>query len=156
MNNPILRTLSEEIQEFDQELELFCKKLMLLMWQNKGVGLAAPQIGENIRIIATSQREKKKTKDKLLGETIMINPKITSKSEEYILWEEACISLPNSVGMVKRHKNITVEFHDVKGNKQKKKYKEFNAVIIQHEIDHLDGILFLDKVVKKVKKEKNI
>lgn len=66
INNPILRSISEEIKEFDEELALFCKKLQVLMWQNKGVGLAAPQVGENIRIIATSQRERKKTKDKLL------------------------------------------------------------------------------------------
>jgi len=85
----------------------------------------------------------------------MINPKITEKSKETILWEEACISLPNCTGMVKRHKAITVEFVDIQGKRQIKKYKEFNAVIIQHEIDHLDGILFMDKVVKVSDKKKN-
>jgi peptide deformylase len=79
----------------------------------------------------------------------MINPKITERSKETILREEACISLPNCTGMVKRHKAITIEFLDIQGKKQNKKYKEFNAVIIQHEIDHLDGILFMDKIVKK-------
>ena len=128
----------------------------MLMYQNKWVGLAAPQVGENIRVIATSQRDKKKTKDKFLGETIMINPKIVEKSKETIIREEACISLPNCFGMVRRHNTITVEFLDLKGKKQSKKYKEFNAVIIQHEIDHLDGILFMDKVEKEkpVKKKK--
>jgi len=154
MNNPILRNISEEIEEIDQDLILFCHKLIVLMYQNKGVGLAAPQIGENIRVIATSQRDKKKTKDKFLGETIMINPKILEKSKEIILREEACISLPNCIGMVKRHQSITVEFLDLKGKKQTKKYKEFNAVIIQHEIDHLDGVLFMDKVVKINEKKK--
>ena len=118
------------------------------MRQNKWVGLAAPQVGENIRVIATSQREHKKNKDKLLWETIMINPSITNTSKETILREEACISLPNCTGMVKRHKTIQVEFLDIHGKKQKQKYKDFNAVIIQHEIDHLDGILFVDKLVK--------
>lgn len=66
INNPILRGVSEEIQEFDKELVEFCNKLLVLMYENKGVGLAAPQIGENIRIIATSQWEKKPKKDKLL------------------------------------------------------------------------------------------
>jgi len=155
MNNPILRTISEEIQEIDQELIIFCHKLIVLMYQNKGVWLAAPQVGENIRVIATSQRDRKKTKDKFLGETIMINPKIIEKSKETILREEACISLPNCTGMVRRHKAITVEFMDIKGKKQNKKYKEFNAVIIQHEIDHLDGVLFMDKVVKMPEKKKS-
>jgi len=154
MNNPILRSISEEVEEINQDLILFCHKLIVLMYQNKGVGLAAPQVGENIRVIATSQRDKKKTKDKFLGETIMINPKIIEKSKETILREEACISLPNCTGMVKRHQAITVEFLDLKGKKQSKKYKEFNAVIIQHEIDHLDGILFMDKAVKIPEKKK--
>lgn len=149
MNNPILRSISEEVDEINQDLIVFCHKLIVLMYQNKGVGLAAPQVGENIRVIATSQRDKKKTKDKFLGETIMINPKITEKSKEMILREEACISLPNCTGMVKRHHTITVEFLDLKGKKQTKKYKEFNAVIIQHEIDHLDGVLFMDKIIKE-------
>lgn len=83
----------------------------------------------------------------------MINPKIIEKSKETILREEACISLPNCTGMVRRHQSITVEFLDLKGKKQNKKYKEFNAVIIQHEIDHLDGILFMDKIVKKSDKK---
>ena len=84
----------------------------------------------------------------------MINPKILDRSKETILWEEACISLPNCTGMVKRHRAITVEFLDLKGKKQNKKYKEFNAVVIQHEIDHLDGILFMDKVVKPKPRKK--
>ena len=149
MNNPILRTVSDEIEEINEEIIEFANKLLMAMRKNKWVGLAAPQVGENIRIIATSQREKKKTKDKFLGETIMINPKITERSKDTILREEACISLPNCLGMVKRHKAITVEFLDIQGKKQTKKYKEFNAVIIQHEIDHLDGILFMDKAEKE-------
>ena len=156
INNPILRTVSEEIEEINQDLILFCHKLIVLMYQNKGVGLAAPQVGENIRVIATSQRDRKKTKDKFLGETIMINPKIIEKSKETILREEACISLPNCTGMVRRHQSITVEFLDLKGKKQSKKYKEFNAVIIQHEVDHLDGILFMDKIVPDKSEKKSV
>jgi peptide deformylase len=85
----------------------------------------------------------------------MVNSKIIKKTKETILREEACISLPNCTGMVKRHHSITVEFIDLKGKKQTKKYKEFNAVIIQHEIDHLDGVLFMDKTVKIAEKKKN-
>ncbi len=146
INNPILRSTSEEVKEISEELIWFCDKLLSAMFENKWVGLAAPQIGENIRVIATSQREKKPRKDKFLWTTIMINPTIIDKSKETILWEEACISLPNCIGMVRRHKGIHVEFIDTKGKKQRQKYKDFNAVIIQHEIDHLDGVLFMDKV----------
>jgi peptide deformylase len=66
INNPILRHISQEVEEITEELLSFCDKLLIEMRENKGVGLAAPQIGENIRVIATSQREKKPKKDKFL------------------------------------------------------------------------------------------
>jgi len=66
MNNPILRSVSDEVEEITEELLEFCDKLLISMREHKGVGLAAPQVGENIRIIATSQWEKKPKKDKLL------------------------------------------------------------------------------------------
>lgn len=127
------------------------------MYTNDGVWLAAPQIGKNIRVIATTQREKKGKDNKLVGEVIMINPVIIEQSKEKITAEEACLSVPNVFGYVKRYKSIVVEYTDTKGNKQKKKLKDFNATIIQHEIDHLDGILFVDKTIKeKWEKSKKI
>ena len=137
-HNPILRTKSELIDEITPEIKEFCQDLIKLMWKNKGVGLAAPQVGKNICIIATTQRDTKKGKEKLLSETIMINPILKDLSEDMIVWEEACISLPDILGKVKRHKSLTVEYLDIKGNQQKKKLKDFNAVIVQHEIDHLE------------------
>jgi peptide deformylase len=80
---------------------------------------------------------------------VMINPVILKTSEEMVIWEEACLSLPNENGNVKRYQSIHVEYIDTKWNKQKKKYKGFNAVIVQHEIDHLDGVLFTDKCIEK-------
>lgn len=144
--------MSEEIEIIDQELFEFGEALIKSMYKNKWVWLAAPQIGKNIRMIATTQRDTSSKKSKIISETIMVNPKITHASQEMIVWEEACISLPDLQGKVKRHKCIGVEYLDPKGNKQKKKYKDFDAVIIQHEIDHLDGVLFIDKLVKKRKK----
>ena len=158
-NNPILRTISQQVEKIDQNIISFCRNLLREMRLNKWVWLAAPQIWNNIRIISTTQRQKRQRggkKNKLLGETIMINPKILEKSNEMIVYEEACISLPDKTGNVKRHKIIIVEFTDIKWNKQKRKYKDFNAVIIQHEIDHLDWILFTDKLCKnKSQKNKN-
>lgn len=124
------------------------------MRKHDGVGLAAPQVGKNIRIIATTQRNIKKGKEDLLAETIMINPVLKELSQDTTIGEEACISLPGIMGKVKRHKSIIIEYLDIKGNKQKKKLKDFNAVIVQHEIDHLEGVLFTDKLIKnnKVKK----
>lgn len=146
--NPILRETSMEITEITHDLKEFCNDMIKLMWKNKWVWLAAPQVGRNIRLIATTQRDQKNWKDKFLSETIMINPVITEKSSDFIVFEEACISLPDILGKVRRHKSITVEYMDLKRNKQKRKLKDFNSVIIQHEIDHLDWVLFTDKLVK--------
>lgn len=153
-NNPILRSKSEAIDDITPEIKTFCQDLIKLMWKHDGVGLAAPQVGINIRIIATTQRNIKKGKEYLLAETIMINPILKEVSQDTAVGEEACISLPGIMGKVKRYKSIVVEYLDIKGNKQKKKLKDFNAVIVQHEIDHLEGVLFTDKLVKnnKVKK----
>ncbi len=86
----------------------------------------------------------------------MINPEIIEKSQDIIIRKEACISLPDLVGTVKRHKAIVVQYTDLKGHKQKKKLKDFNAVIVQHELDHLDGILFTDKVLPEKSKVKKL
>lgn len=155
VNNPILRSKSVEVKTIDDQLQLFFLALRKLMRTNDGVGLAAPQIGNNIRVIATTQREKRGKKNKLIGETIMVNPVIIDRSKEMITAEEACLSVPDVFGFVRRHKTVVVEYLDPKNNKQKKKLKDFNATIIQHEIDHLDGVLFVDKMVKeKVKSKK--
>ncbi len=148
-NNLILRSSSEKVDEITPEIKAFSQDMIKLMRKNKGVGLAAPQVGKNIRIIVTTQRDRKKNEDVLAGETIMINPEIKDLSQDMIIWEEACISLPDIFGKVKRHKSLTIEYLDIKWNKQKKKLKDFNAVIVQHEIDHLEWILFTDKLVKK-------
>ncbi len=148
-NNPILRSISDAVVKIDDEIKELALILRKMMWSNDGVGLASPQIGKNLRVIATTQWAKNKDRKKLLSETLMINPEITEASKETIIFEEACISLPDITGNVKRHKNITVHYMDIKWHKQTKKYKDFNAVIIQHEIDHLDGILFVDKIMKK-------
>ena len=118
VNNPILRSKSLEVETIDDELQLFFLALRKMMYTNDGVGLAAPQIGQNIRVIATTQREKKSGKSKLIGETIMVNPVITDMSKEMITAEEACLSVPDVFGFVRRHKSVTVQFLDHKGHKQ--------------------------------------
>lgn len=155
VNNPILRARSQEVDKIDKSLAEFFPVLKKMMRTHDGVGLAAPQIGKNIRVIATTQWQKKGDKKKFVWEIIMINPKLLQVSKETFLAEEACLSVPDVYGYVKRHKNIMIEYMDIKGNKQTKKLKDFNATIVQHEIDHLDGILFVDKIVKqKIVKKK--
>jgi peptide deformylase len=153
--NPILRTKAQKIEQITPEIRNFALDLMELMREYEWVGLAAPQVGKSWRIIATTQRKHNKRGEKNTGETIMINPEILEKSQEMTVEEEACLSLPDLRGNVARHKKITVSYIDEDGKAKTKKYSDFDAIIIQHEIDHLDGILFIDKIIEsKAKKTK--
>ena len=137
--NKILRNKSQDINPEDlkkpemQELLLDMEKTML---QEDGLGLAAPQIGKNINIFVINDK----------GKTLfMINPKITKKSFAQVVDQEGCLSIPNTYGDVKRHKKINISYIDEKGKKQKANASNLLARIIQHEFDHINGILFTDK-----------
>lgn len=152
-NNSFLRKSSLPITEITPEIKEFADILLTLMWEYDGVGLAAPQIGQNIAMIATTQRKKMptgKNPDKdFLGETLLLNPEIVEMSQEEQISEEACLSLPGEKGYVKRAKSVVVKYMDLQGIWKQQKFSGFNACIIQHEIDHLHGVLFIDKLLKK-------
>lgn len=152
-DNQILRKKSETIWEITAEIKEFGEILMDLMREYDGVGLAAPQIWKNLKMIATTQRKKfpnEKNPDKdYLWETLLINPEIIASSKEMQISEEACLSIPNDRGFVKRHKRVEVKYQDLKGKVHQQKYSGFNACIIQHEIDHLNGVLFTDKLIEE-------
>ena len=143
--SPLLREKSEEIdlkKIKTNELKEICADMIKTMREKDGVGLAAPQIGKNIRLITMN------TKD---GPKIMINPKITKKSWAKELNEEGCLSVPGVYGKVRRNKKINCIYFDKKAQKTKIQAQGLLAFVIQHEIDHLDGILFIDKA-KEIKK----
>jgi len=145
--NPILRKKSVEITEKripSKELQKLCKDMAVTMREKDGIGLAAPQIGKNIRLIVVN------TKD---GVLCMLNPIIKNKSWKKEWHEEGCLSVPGVFGKVKRHKKLTCLYLDKKGKKKKAAAQGLLAFVIQHEVDHLDGILFIDKAkeIKKIK-----
>lgn len=102
------------------------------------MGLAATQIGATDRIIAVAMPD--------TGPTVFINPKIVSRSRGMFDFEEGCLSVPGVFGMVERHKKVKVQCYTVDGLRVSLSLKNLYAVVFQHEIDHLDGILFIDKV----------
>jgi len=136
--NPVLRKKSEPVREITKKTAKLIRDMEETMILFKGVGLAAPQIGVNERIILITIDGKK-----ILA---MINPDITDVSEDTAVAEEGCLSLPGEWGKIRRPKEVTVEFMTPKGNKTVMKFKDFEAREIQHEVDHLDGILFTDYV----------
>ena len=129
------------------------------MYAYDWVGLAAPQVGKNIRVIATTQWKEikrwRKTNKEIIGETAMINPEILEHSEEMKKWEEACLSVPWLCGDVERWSRIVVKYQDKKWKVHVQKYTWFSAVVIQHEMVHLEWILFTDKVIWDIREIKD-
>lgn len=134
-NDEVLRKRSREIEEIDNKIRELAMDMVETMYKYDGVGLAAPQVGILKRIIVIDPGD---------GPKVLINPVIT-KSSGTQTCEEGCLSFPNTFGNVDRPANLTVEAYDIDGKKIKIKAKELEAVILSHEIDHLDGILFIDK-----------
>lgn len=112
------------------------------------VGIAAPQVGYNVRVFMMKDTNKR--------EVVMINPLIVRNDGEFFYSEEGCLSLPNVKGRVYRHWGVTVVYGDEHGRPQEVDYIGLDAAIVQHEIDHLDGILFTDRLtggdMKRAKK----
>lgn len=145
--NPILRKTSEKVnleEILKPEFKDFLLDMEKTMLVEDGVGLAAPQIAKNIRVVIVKNNKKV---------IPMINPEITKTSWSKVWGEEGCLSVPDTYGEVERYKKINVTYFDKKGNKKKITANNFFARVIQHEIDHLDGILFIDKAknIQKIK-----
>ena len=113
------------------------------MYAAEGVGLAAPQVGVNKRLMVYNEAG---DKTKWLQEVVLVNPKIVEFSDAREIETEGCLSFPNMNGKVERSKWIKVEALSLKGKKMKKKYTGWEARIFQHEYDHLDGILYVDRL----------
>lgn len=137
--NPHLRRQAKEISADKiktKKLQEFCLDMAETMLKKDGVGLAATQVDENIRLVTIKDKE---------AILILINPKITKKSFARVWGEEGCLSVPGVYGQVRRHKKITCLYLDQAGKPKKIEASDMLARIIQHEVDHLDGILFIDK-----------
>jgi peptide deformylase len=140
-----LRLVSKEVSKKDiigPKMKQLTADMFQTMLEKDGIGLAAPQIGENVRLIVVNTKE---------GKMFLFNPKIVKKSFLKDWDEEGCLSVPMYFGEVKRHRSITCHFVNENGEKQKLKAHGLLARVLQHEIDHLDGVLFIDKA-KNVKK----
>ena len=141
-----LRRISDAITVFDAQLNEYFLALEASMRSGHGgVGIAAPQVGDNRRMIVVDCRASMRPCNNH-GLLYMSNPVIESASGER-LGREGCLSVPDWVGMVPRAADIVVCFDDVDGQPQRMSSTGFEARVIQHEIDHLDGILFIDRIV---------
>jgi peptide deformylase len=142
-----LKLISKPVENFGKEFKEFIDNLIYTMYNSPaGVGIAAPQVNKHIRtIIVDCSNYKHKKNKKNHGLLILSNPKIVAYDGELII-REGCLSVPDYTGNVKRHFWIKIEAQDINGNTVEFDTEGFEAVVIQHELDHLDGKLFIDRV----------
>ncbi|MBP7998920.1 MAG: peptide deformylase [Chloroflexi bacterium] len=148
--DPILRRKARPVIRFDSELQSLIDNMIETMREAKGVGLAAPQIGQPLRlaVIETPPDIDEDGKD-IEGTQelfVIINPEITWKSSKMIQGIEGCLSIPGWVGEVERHEAVRVKGLDRRGRKVSYRLTDYTARIFQHEVDHLEGVLYIDRL----------
>jgi len=136
---PLLRLKARKVETFDDELKTLIEDMAETMWDAPGVGLAAPQVAQSIRVIVVDISEPDEEKKYMP----LINPEII-EHEGKQLDEEGCLSVPELTAQVQRFKKITVTYQSEDGTEQQLTTEDRFAVVLQHEIDHLNGILFID------------
>ena len=144
----VLRSQCKEIDSSFPNLDQLIDNMFETMYAASGVGLAAPQINKSIRlfIVDTTPFKDDDSPDHLVCKKIFINPKITSITGESWSFSEGCLSIPEVREDVKRLSEITIEYFDKDFNKHTEIYDGLNARVILHEYDHIEGILFVDKI----------
>ena len=156
--DPRLKEVSKPIATVDDEIRELARDMIEVMYDEPGIGLAAPQVGASIRlfVIDTEWSDEEVGKNPM----VVLNPEI-SEREGRITWEEGCLSVPDYTAIVERDARITLRGMDLDGNPIEETVEGLRAVCIQHEVDHLDGVLFIDRIsrlkrslyVKKRKKQ---
>ena len=142
--DPILRRKAHKINTFDKDFQTLVDDMIETMRAAPGVGLAAPQVNVSQRLVVVeySESDDESAPKKLY---VVANPEIVQPSSEQVMGVEACLSVPGLAGEVDRHESITVKGLNRRGQPVKYKLDGWMARIFQHEIDHLDGVLFVDR-----------
>ena len=146
--NKLLRQISVPVEKVEETERELMNDMLETMYAANGIGLAAIQIGIPKRIIVMDLSKEENKKNPMY----FVNPIIKKKNDQNVTYEEGCLSVPNQFAEIDRPKTCEVEYLDYNGNKQNLKAEGLLATCIQHEIDHLEGILFID-YLSKLKKE---
>lgn len=153
--DPRLRKVSQEVHDFDQKLHTLLDDMYETMIAKNGIGLAAVQVGvlQRVLLINLPREDELQYKDDLYE---IINPRITVQSEETEPFVEGCLSVPEIYEEIQRPQAITLQYHDREGRQHSLEAEGMLAIAIQHEIDHLEGKVFVDKLsyTKRKKFEK--
>ena len=169
--DPVLRKVARPVTSFDEELETLSQDMLETMYDANGVGLAAPQIGLSKRLfvalqiepledeeqdeaddLAALSPEEKRKRWGVVAEHVMVNPEITSRSGEQFA-QDGCLSVPGLfVGEMRRDDKVSVRFQDVRGEPRELDAEGHFAHVIQHELDHLNGVLFFDRLPEEARR----
>ncbi|GAB6037816.1 peptide deformylase [Fundidesulfovibrio butyratiphilus] len=139
--NPVLAQKSEDVQEITQEIRDLADEMAQLMYENRGIGLAAPQVGESRRLV-TIDLSGPEERTELM---VLVNPVILSK-EGKVVDEEGCLSVTNFRAKVERAEKVLVKARNLDGEEVNLDADGLLAICLQHELDHLDGVLFIDRI----------
>jgi peptide deformylase len=140
LGDPVLRIHAEPVPEITEEILTLISDMLETMYAADGVGLAAPQVGVNARVMVVDAREEGSTP------LALVNPVIVERSEETERGEEGCLSIPGVTDIVERSSRIVVEGFERDGRGRRFEAEGLLARILQHEVDHLDGVLFFDRL----------
>lgn len=148
LGNPILRQVARPVENISApSIQKLINSLMSTVSIANGVGIAAPQVSESYRLFIVASRPNSRYPNApLMKPLVIINPKITGHSEEMVKGWEGCLSIPGIRGLVPRYRTIEVEYLSVDGTLHRQEFTDFVARIFQHELDHLDGIVFVDRL----------
>ncbi len=148
LGNPILRQQAQSVDNLsDQKLQHLIDKLITTVVAKSGVGIAAPQVSQSYRLfIVASRPNLRYPHAPVMEATAMLNPRIIAHSTKMVKDWEGCLSIPGIRGLVPRYQSVEVEYTGRDGQLQQQELTDFVARIFQHEYDHLDGIVFLDRV----------
>lgn len=147
-DNPVLRKKAARVTTFDKKFQTLVDDMVETMTEAPGVGLAAPQIAVSQRVVVVRLQDDEKSREEFGEEAgklyVLVNPEIIKASKEMVEGVEGCLSIPGYVGLVDRHEKVTVNAQDRHGKPFRKKAEGWLARVFQHEIDHLDGKLYID------------
>ncbi|MFB2772327.1 peptide deformylase [Pelatocladus sp. BLCC-F211] len=148
LGNPILRQKAAEVENIqDKTIQKLIDDLMVSVREANGVGIAAPQVAQSYRVMIVASRPNLRYPHAPdMEPTAMINPRIIGHSSTVNKDWEGCLSIPGIRGLVPRYESVEVEYTDRNGKKQRQLLTNFVARIFQHEYDHFDGIVFLDRL----------
>jgi peptide deformylase len=146
LGDPVLRTRAEPVREFDRDLAALAADMVASMYAHGGVGLAAPQIGRSIRLFVADVGERRDGTEAI----VLVNPEIVA-AEGTIAGEEGCLSIPGVSAEVERHGRVRVRAVDPGGEPFEVDGRELLSRVLQHEIDHLNGVLFIDRLAPSLR-----